>query len=315
VFLLLFISSCKKEEDGNINYRQKMRDFVTRLSSYAKIQKTSFLIIPQNGQELITYNGESDGMLIWNYVHSIDATGREDLFFGYTGDDIETPADDQTHMLDLCSLCERLGIEVLTTDYCSTDSKIDSSCSWNHREGFISFSAPERNLNVIPTYPARPYNENSSSIESIHSAYNFLYLINSENFETKADFIKAVSASWYDVIIMDLFHSGEAYTTEEIGQLKNKPNGNQRLVVCYLSIGEAEDYRYYWQSDWNTSKPEWLEAENPDWKGNYTVQYWDTAWQQLIYGNADSYLDRIIHAGFDGAYLDLIDAFEYFESE
>ena len=80
-----------------------------------------------------------------------------------------------------------------------------------------------------------------------------------------------------------------------------------------MSIGEAEDYRYYWQTDWTSTKPDWIEAENPDWEGNYKVKYWETEWQNIIYGDSDSYLDKIISVGFNGVYLDIIDAFEYFE--
>ena len=29
-------------------------------------------------------------------------------------------------------------------------------------------------------------------------------------------------------------------------ELKIKDNGGKRIVIAYLSIGEAEDYRYYW---------------------------------------------------------------------
>ena len=85
------------------------------------------------------------------------------------------------------------------------------------------------------------------------------------------------------------------------------------MVVCYMSIGEAEDYRYYWQNSWQTDRPEWLDRENPDWEGNYKVKYWYPAWQNIIFGNDESYTKRILDAGFDGAYLDLIDAFEYYE--
>jgi cysteinyl-tRNA synthetase len=80
-----------------------------------------------------------------------------------------------------------------------------------------------------------------------------------------------------------------------------------------LSIGEAEDYRYYWQTDWRTGNPSWIAEENPDWEGNYKVKYWEPEWQDIIYGNNNSYLIRILGAGFDGVYLDIIDAFEYFE--
>ena len=41
--------------------------------------------------------------------------------------------------------------------------------------------------------------------------------------------------------------------------------------------------------------------------GNYKVRYWDPAWQAIVL----EYLDKIIDQGFAGAYLDIIDAFEY----
>ena len=80
-----------------------------------------------------------------------------------------------------------------------------------------------------------------------------------------------------------------------------------------MSIGEVEDYRYYWQADWNTTNPSWMDAENPDWPGNFKVKYWDSEWQSIIYGNDQSYLKKILNTGFDGVYLDIIDAFEYYE--
>ena len=80
-----------------------------------------------------------------------------------------------------------------------------------------------------------------------------------------------------------------------------------------MSIGEAEDYRYYWESDWDNNPPEWIAFENADWPGNYVVKYWNKDWQNIIFGNKNSYLKKILDAGFDGVYLDIIDAFEYFE--
>jgi cysteinyl-tRNA synthetase, unknown class len=56
--------------------------------------------------------------------------------------------------------------------------------------------------------------------------------------------------------------------------------------------------------------PQWLDPENPDWPGNFMVRYWDADWQSLLFGNRKAYLDRILAAGFDGVYLDGIDAFE-----
>lgn len=30
--------------------------------------------------------------------------------------------------------------------------------------------------------------------------------------------------------------------------------------------------------------------ENPEWRGNYKVRYWDNDWQNIIYGKDNSYL-------------------------
>ncbi|MEN7551098.1 endo alpha-1,4 polygalactosaminidase [Rapidithrix thailandica] len=302
------------EKNVVVDYRQEMRKFVTDLGAYARSYNPNFLIVPQNGQELVTNTGEGDGTPQTTYLQAIDATGREDMFYGYYNkDDVRTPKEDEEYLLDLCLVCEQFDVEVLATDYCYTPSKMDDSYQLNEQYGFISFAADERNLNQIPRYPAKPYHENSDNITHISQAKNFLYLINSEHFTTKQDFISAVSSTNYDVVIMDLFHFGVAYTNAEIEQLKTKQNGGSRLVLGYLSIGEAEDYRYYWNDEWKTNKPGWLEPENPDWEGNYKVKYWYPDWQKIIFGNEESYLKQIVNAGFDGAYLDIVDGFEYFE--
>lgn len=123
-----------------------------------------------------------------------------------------------------------------------------------------------------------------------------------------------MSSTNYDLLIIDLFFNEQlAFTATEINQLKTKANGGKRLVISYMSIGEAENYRYYWQPDWSSNKPSWLDKENPDWAGNYKVNYWNQDWQSIIYGNDNSYLKRILNADFDGVYLDIIDAFEFYE--
>ena len=129
------------------------------------------------------------------------------------------------------------------------------------------------------------------------------------------DALEKWATAGFDLLIIDLFFGDELLSQQDISSLKTKDNGGSRLVIAYMSIGEAEDYRYYWDPEWNTSPPEWLEEENPNWQGNYKVRYWYSEWQSIIFGNETSYSKRIIDAGFDGVYLDIIDAFEYFESQ
>jgi cysteinyl-tRNA synthetase, unknown class len=123
-----------------------------------------------------------------------------------------------------------------------------------------------------------------------------------------------------DLCVIDYSADGEdstAFKVADTDRMKTKPDGGRKLLISYMSIGEAEDYRYYWQTSWGTAKtrPAWLDDLNPDWEGNYKVRFWDPAWQGVIFGSPNSYLDKIIAAGFDGVYLDIIDAFEYWRDE
>ena len=297
--------SCQK--DKSIDYRQEMRDFVVKISEKAKSQNPAFQIIAQNGVELISTNEKSDGQLASEYISAIDGQGQEDLFFGYAKDDKATPHKTTEYLKSYLSLLREAGKTVLTTDYCSSAENIASSQQQNQSAGLVSFQATSRDLDIIPETPIQ--NENSDDITNLGQAKNFLYLINPENYPTKRDFIEAVCATNYDLVIMDLFLNEEEFSADEIEQLRNKANGGKRMVIAYMSIGEAEDYRYYWQAEWKRGNPSWLDKENPKWKGNYKVKYWNAEWQEIIF----DYLSRITNAGFDGVYLDIIDAFEYYE--
>ena len=141
-----------------------------------------------------------------------------------------------------------------------------------------------------------------------------------------------------DVMVIDYSRDGggeRAWTPAEITAFRTRADGRPRIVLAYMSVGEAEIYRYYWRRHWawrilgRTFRPAWLGAENKEWRGNYRVQYWDLGWQALFTGTARSlldrvtelylpwrkpYLDRVLEAGFDGVYLDRVDAFGEWES-
>ncbi len=78
-----------------------MRDFVIGISNYSRLSDPDFIIIPQNGIELITINGEEDGSLSESYSEAIDGHGQEDLFYGYNDDDKATPAEDNSLLKDI----------------------------------------------------------------------------------------------------------------------------------------------------------------------------------------------------------------------
>ena len=294
-------------------YRQRMRSLVLSIAAYARQGDGDFIVIPQNGHQLLTLDGEPDGPLASEYAAAIDGVGREDLFYGYRRDDEATPTSVGEEWTAFMDRAEAAGVQVLVTDYCDGRQRVDDSYARSAARGYISYAA-SRELDGIAVYPAAPYGAHPEDVASLDEARNFLYLINPGEYDSRAAFVAAVAATDYDLVLVDVFYDGgEPLTGEDVAALGQKANGGRRLVIAYFSIGEAEDYRHYWRPEWDDDPPVWLAAENEDWPGNYKVRYWDEGWQAVLLGSPEAYLDRILAAGFDGAYLDIIDAFEYFE--
>jgi len=131
-----------------------------------------------------------------------------------------------------------------------------------------------------------------------------------------------IAASPYDLVVVDHAISANRrfvreFTPEEVARMKSRPDGSRRIVLAYLSIGEAERYRFYWQQEWfdQTRAPPWLSAMNSRWDGNYHVRFWDPGWQAVVFGGGDTYLARIKAQGFDGIYLDRADIYAELERE
>lgn len=131
--------------------------------------------------------------------------------------------------------------------------------------------------------------------------------------------VQTIKNSKYDLIILDYSADGSEdteYSSSEVLEMKSSED-QEKLLISYISIGEAENYRFYWDTDWDanvdgipdSNAPEWLDIENPNWKGNYKVKFWIQGWQDIIF----DYLDKIFSASFNGIYMDIIDAYEYYE--
>lgn len=117
--------------------------------------------------------------------------------------------------------------------------------------------------------------------------------------------VSALGNSAFDLAVVDYSADGDdatAFSEAQVTQMKGSGDSS-KLLLAYMSIGEAEDYRYYFDAS-----ASYIDTENPLWPGNFKVHYWESDWQDVI----DTYIDRLIAAGFDGAYLDIIDAYEYY---
>ncbi|MEB3774294.1 MAG: cellulase family glycosylhydrolase [Desulfurococcales archaeon] len=73
-------------------------------------------------------------------------------------------------------------------------------------------------------------------------------------------------------------------------------------VLAYLNIGYAEDWRSYWQ---DIAGEPWVHEET-GYEGEYYIEYWNSQWHNITRSLAAQYLSQ----GFDGVYLDNIDAAE-----
>jgi cysteinyl-tRNA synthetase, unknown class len=122
-----------------------------------------------------------------------------------------------------------------------------------------------------------------------------------------------LSETAYDLVISDIALAGGSPAVLD-GLRESDPDS--KLVVAYMSIGQAAQFQYYWQPEWSREDgtwPEWAADFDGFWAGDVWVHYWHPGWQEIILTGEDAYIDRIIDAGFDGVLLDRVDAVTYYE--
>lgn len=299
--LALILVSCSKEK-RSAKAGARMQEFVEDVSRYARDLKPGFIIIPQNGAELAFQDVDSDGDLSADYLGAIDGIGIEGLF--YNGD---LNVDD--YRLDMLRKVGPLKM-VMVADYLDDNSNYSDAVQRCVDEGFISF--PRESDNYDYEYiPDTILNENANDINHLEDVQNYLYLISTNSFSTKQEMLNTLAATNFDLILIDLFWDETAFTSAELAQIKTKANGGKRLVISYINVGAAESYRYYWQDDWKLHKPKWLKKKYDGYDDEIWVKFWCEEWEDIIYGNDNSYMKKIINAGFDGAYLDNVEAYYF----
>lgn len=282
---------------------QKMQQFVISISEYAKKTSPGFIIIPQNGVELAFDNADPKREINKQYMDAIDGFGVEELFY------FDTLNVDEKRLNALRKLVTKK--KILNSDFVTSDDAVDDAKERNKKEGFIPFVRWESNYHY-QKIPTRIVNENNNDIYSMAHVNNYLYLINPARYDTKEQFIEAIRKTNFDMVVIDLYYDNDdALTPEDISLLRQKANGGKRLILCYMNIGAAENWRYYWQRGWALNSPSFLKKKYEGYDNEIYVEFWNPQWQKIIYGNDSSYLKKIIDSGFDGAYLDNTEA--YFE--
>jgi len=133
------------------------------------------------------------------------------------------------------------------------------------------------------------------------------------------DMIDELAETNYDMLVVEPGNNfiDFSYDTEYlVSRLEQKDSGDDRILLAYIDIGEAEDYRTYWQQDWiaptenSSGSPEFLVTIDPDgWSGNYPVAYWRQGWKDIWLGS-DGIISQLAEAGFHGVYLDWVEAYD-----
>jgi len=151
--------------------------------------------------------------------------------------------------------------------------------------------------------------------------------------------VEAIINSKYDMVVIEptVTYEYDFDVKDMVQGIKASPASDgvhRKLVIAYIDIGQAEEWRWYWdghpmyeeQGKCKSSYikkirkwASWVVACDPDgWAGNYPVAYWAPEWKDIvIYGTSlglelyfRSILDEVIQDGFDGVYLDWVEAWE-----
>ena len=152
--------------------------------------------------------------------------------------------------------------------------------------------------------------------QALREAQTWMYQIQDLDAEGA---VEALAATDYPLLVLEPGNNFKdfGYNVEAmISALALDPAGNRRLLLAYIDIGQAEDYRDYWADDWvaptaeGPGYPDFLLTVDPDgWSGNYPVAYWRDEWQALWLG-PDGIIAQLAELGFDGVYLDWVEAYD-----
>ena len=302
-----------------LDFREEMRRFVQSIGKFARGHRPDFMVIPENGLELLVKIDPSDPdvrHLARTYMRSINGIVQDGLFYGVPELDKPTEEKRRESLLPLARIAKKAGLKVLVKDYVKTPRTVDAARRQAAKEGFIFFGSPSRGLDMatVPTYPRRPYGESANSVVSLKSVNNYLMIRESSGFGRVDEFALKMHENNFDLVVVNIFHSlGKPLSRQAVETLKYKKLGAKRLVFAYVDIASAASDDFFWKDHWREGSPGWISAAVPGNPDRYFVQYWHPEWRQIISGDANSYIYGVVRQGFDGVILGGMDTFRYFE--
>lgn len=94
-------------------------------------------------------------------------------------------------------------------------------------------------------------------------------------------------------------------TAEENGIL----NSQGKNVFAYVSVGQAENFRSYWSSEWTTNSSSIYVKADPEYVFGMVVKYWEPEWKNALL----EYLgDNVFPYNYSGIMLDYLQNYDQF---
>jgi cysteinyl-tRNA synthetase len=118
------------------------------------------------------------------------------------------------------------------------------------------------------------------------------------------DGLTEIARAPHDLAVVDLARDAKSdyFRPDEVAAVRA---GGKR-ILAYFEIGSIEDFRPEYPA-LRRDAGDLIANEWDAWPGEYFVRYWDERWWDLA---VRPRIDRALHAGFDGVYLDTPLAYE-----
>jgi uncharacterized protein (TIGR01370 family) len=82
-----------------------------------------------------------------------------------------------------------------------------------------------------------------------------------------------------------------------------------KTVFAYLSLGQAEKSRDYWQDSWQIGSPDFIHKVDPKYEYGFVVKFWTPEWENIILNYT---AQHIAPFGYAGVLIDYMDEYKNF---
>ena len=117
----------------NADVRQKMRDFIIKLTNYMRAKKPDIGILVQNAEELLTDKA---------YVDAIEGIAKEDLLYGITHREEPNKPDDVKESTALLKGAQSQGKKIFVIEYLTRPVYLGNAKKRLDELGFVMYSGP-----------------------------------------------------------------------------------------------------------------------------------------------------------------------------